>query len=716
MRKALSLLCTLLLLAAILSGRAAAKSVEASFPSSSLSAMPNCTADITPTIFWTGKCEAITSASCFEPARLPTASDVLLVVGATSLRLREEKLALKSIIVGGYAWLELSHNAELSTSECFVVYGTVALRNGSTPASPGPGFGFFKSDPSVPLASCATMPGGFSPRICGPGVMYLYGIMTIHSYYAASWAHTVIMPPGTMEIAANGSFVGRLENYGTLNFGWSDTQQQDGLGYLFGDVTNFGQLYANVCFQAGVNYPFAEVKNLDLINYGYLAAHFCYGFDNKTVKFTFTNYNHSVFTTILPNFSKGAEEEHAAWSPPLLDATHIYNAGTITFRALAGDDLAHKSQEYAPVGIVGPMTNAGLIQVEGLTVKMLGYFSLGGTMATDAVGSFVFGNGAGVSPFNVLPCEDSLPAEIVAAQERELRKKESARAEKVRDIARLVDAGLSCSTNATCQNISSYIVFYCAHGTCQPLQCPMDGTCPGYNCCGEDGYCETSQCGYEGICCPGNGGCNEYNVYDICDNPYGFFSGQQVLKNNEKVWSMERKCKPILQMQPLSSEFAKVTHRSEAISASRRYFFDRSSVINGNLLSTEPVEVAGKIVLGDGALWTATTEFGMPLILGGGRVTARRGSRLVLGLDSSLSFDGGIEVESGASLLIPRHSRLLITNHSITVSDAASGLLVDGTLALMGNSARVKMCGHPTSRGSFGAFEADHLVDWTSGC
>ena len=560
----------------------------------------HCTASLTPTLTWTGSCVHPTDGTCFSPPRMPATSDVLLIKPQTTMILNSSVFGVTSLIVGTGASLVMYQNAEIFTKECFVVEGTLNMTGEFPAASDGPGYFYFPEDPSVPLATCADMPGGFSPRICGPGAMFVYGAVHIIGNYAASWAHTIVAPSGRFAVEFQGSFVGLLENYGSVAF--------RGLSYLFGSAVNHGVMRMS-SVQVGSNYPIRGNGSLNVTNYGLLDFD---AYNGVSYPATLTNYN-TTTVTYMGDPTWGGYAQYFYFSP-------VFNHGNMSFLP------ANMYQEEFDFLIAGDVYNSGTMSCNASTVWVNTYLSLGGgKLATFNGGRFGFGNGAGVDRHEVRECEMVMPPEVKARRAKA--------------------SMIPCTSNDTCQGMEC-----CTGGFCQPCPCSATWNPCGNDCC-IDGQCEPLEPYHTGWYC-------SYDVWR---------------------WQQNHECRQTLKLEPLTAEFsARSGLHGRSVAATRRYSFQSGSIIDGDIVSTESVEIIGDVTMGRGT-WHALTEFGLPIFVGGGSLHIAGRSKLVLGLDSSLSEYGSIKFSGDASLLVPRHAALRVTNHSLTIPDGTQ-VHVDGTL------------------------------------
>ena len=113
------------------------------------------------------------------------------------------------------------------------------------------------------------------------------------------------------------------------------------------------------------------------------------------------------------------------------------------------------------------------------------------------------------------------------------------------------------------------------------------------------------------------------------------------------------------------------------------------------VVSTVPVEILGTVTLEAGAKWHVAAERGTAPVVGGGKILVAKGAVLLLGIDADLRFDGTVEVARGATLAIPRHAKITVSNHTLALRPGST-LHVDGSLHLgerRGGRLDMDLCG-----------------------
>ncbi len=271
---------------------------------------------------------------------------------------------LQGIILASGAVFNLTETAEIAVLNCFMVEieAELNLDAANANASAGPGFGFFPPDPSVLNVDCSMMPGGWSPRLCGPGQLVVYGKVNILSLYAGVFSNTYVEPTGVLSVSfLFGTFLGYLENYGKV----------EQVGYIFGSIVNYG-------FMSGTGGQFALPMYLDsfvnITNHGEL--HF--------------SGNSGGYQSYLTNFGTVVIS-----NPQNVFFLEISNHGNLTLR-------------YAMSGVmpfigmyIQSVINTKLMLADAANVYINRYVSVSGTTKTINDGSFTFGNGAGVKDAGV---------------------------------------------------------------------------------------------------------------------------------------------------------------------------------------------------------------------------------------------------------------------------------------------------------------------------
>eukprot|EP01062_Namystynia_karyoxenos_P014202 TRINITY_DN1510_c0_g2_i2.p1 TRINITY_DN1510_c0_g2~~TRINITY_DN1510_c0_g2_i2.p1 ORF type:complete len:1320 (+),score=390.55 TRINITY_DN1510_c0_g2_i2:80-3961(+) len=134
---------------------------------------------------------------------------------------------------------------------------------------------------------------------------------------------------------------------------------------------------------------------------------------------------------------------------------------------------------------------------------------------------------------------------------------------------------------------------------------------------------------------------------------------------------------------------------SSAELARRLYHFE-GGVVNGD--GTGALVLTGAVHLhGQQALRVrdcrvhSVLEWGLPVFVGGGRLTLRKGSALRLGVEAVLDDGGSITAESGAAVVVDAHATVDARNHSFLIAPRAT-VRVDGRLTV-GSRSTLRHCG-----------------------
>lgn len=343
----------------------------------------NCAGTFTPTVTFQTTCNTISSsdASCWSP-HLPGASDVVLFPAATKATAEFANvftpLSAQTVVVASGAVITMN-GGSIAVSQCLQVAGKLTLLNVagdngtiSTMA--------YQSDPSVPLGTdCSAVPRGFSPRICGPGEVYVSGTLTVSGLFASLFAKTTVAVGATLQFGDQGFLWGNVTNFGSV----SAPSMMFFHGFLMnapGGTASFGQIRAdywtvtprakNVTVSAAnfgtmnLNIP---LKNGDP-NFEYVSSR-----DEEGDPFvTFLIENHQQLNVNAP--LRGGRTN--TWGMIAFD---LINTGTTTFRGL---------QSFNGVG---SCTNYGVLIANMADVWYQSYVSHGGTQQTENGGNFYMG-------------------------------------------------------------------------------------------------------------------------------------------------------------------------------------------------------------------------------------------------------------------------------------------------------------------------------------
>jgi len=280
-----------------------------------------CAAPPTPTVTFVKSCTAIdvSNAACWTP-RVPTSSDVVEFPDGTNaampFALTYTPLSVQSVYVAPGAVVTLNGGA-IAVSSCLTVMGTLSLHNrvldnGTASTIP------FAADPSVPLGTdCSVVHAGFTPRVCGPGQVYVNGTLTLEGLYASLWAPTTVAAGAKLNAMRESFIWGTVSNYGTL--------VGDSYIYLHGSITNVGTAsFQQVRADFWTRDPVSTNNSVQIVNSGALT----FSPPKKALVFNYVS-------------TRGWIEPYPKndWAP--IVALRIINSGQLTF-------VAPRAAQYAP--------------------------------------------------------------------------------------------------------------------------------------------------------------------------------------------------------------------------------------------------------------------------------------------------------------------------------------------------------------------------------
>jgi hypothetical protein len=345
----------------------------------------DCSGQLAATVTFVTSCTTVSStdAACWTP-HAPGATDVVLFPGGTSASVAFETLftplSVRSILIAGGAKITMNGGA-LVVSECLQLAGTLLLDTAGHLDNGTASTMTYPHDPSVPMGTdCAAVPRGFSPRVCGPGSVYVSGTLTLQGLYASLWAQT------TVSSSASLSF--------------------NDESFLWGNVTNLGSVSANKRFffhgaltnQPGANAQFSELRadfwtvdpghasaSLTVMNYGSMTFTLPKSYDSNYEFVSTKDCNGTAFVALhiqnhadllFYSWLRGPYSWSNTWGQLAMDVT---NFGTTTWRG---------NQDYLGIGTVN---NYGAFVADASQVSFSQYTSHGGTEVTLNGGSFGMG-------------------------------------------------------------------------------------------------------------------------------------------------------------------------------------------------------------------------------------------------------------------------------------------------------------------------------------
>ena len=554
---------------------------------------------------------------CWIPSP-PTANGVALFPSGTNLVIGVLQsfhlMSANTFIVAQGANVTLEGQGMQATG-CFIVEGTLNLWSPSmtnaSGTSPNADQGYLP-DPNQPEGTdCSKLPVGFTPRICGPGLMRVKqgGSVTMRYYYSSLFI-TIVVDKGANITAMPYSFL------------WSNVTNNGNITvtewvYMHGFLYNNGNArMATTVFDKWAT-KFVDSPPILIENRGQLAftssiqcTHALYEDASLPVKEQTGTYKAALINYGTVQYTRDAIGASQGFD--------VFNFGTVMWMSeYYGDNGMGWSSN-------GNFVNHGVFLASASSVYLGIYYSVGGTLETKDGGSFTFGNSA-TDPRTIKLCvlsKSELPP-IQKAPER-------LPAPDIAAVAPKIEMRDGCWWYGSFCYQTPY------------LWRPLKLTAP-----------------------PPRTEARSVNSKSL---------------TNGVAIALAR----------IIQEVALPT------ACTRRYSFSENSKIigdgTGSVVTTLPVGVDGTLEVGAGGKWYAMTENGNPPVFGGGRVRVRQAGEMYLALDMEFSVDGRLQVDYGGLLAVPKHAKVMVSNHTIDIRKG--GIFhVDGIFSTNEISKPVRHCG-----------------------
>lgn len=593
------------------------------------------------------------NAACWSP-RVPTTEDVVLFPADTKAEVPFSwiytPLRVKSVVVAEGATLTMSGNA-IQASECFQVRGSVVLTAPEKPDNTAASTELFLADRSVPLgADCSVVSRGFTPRLCGPGVVVVFGRLTVSGQRASLFSRTVVTPSGVLSLSRLAYLWGALENHGTV--------ESDGL-YLQGAMLNEADGRIHLTSLRVERFALMDKFHpVSIVNRGTMAITSPDASDFW--KYLSQKDSKNKEASKLKFVNEGAltlSNLHYAHVFAGIDLDMFNTKGTITWN--------HNHDFY----LTGSMVNAGgELVADQANVFLNDYVSQDGVLSSKNGGWFHFGSAAGVDTKTTVLCEKK-------------QKKLVKRSMPVQLPVHPFQPKVS--------NIS-----------CNPAQWD---SCPSGLCCGAHGYCEEPRCqnadGYGGgpVCCPDNAFCGGSSHGPYCGA--GIFS-----------WEVDPECMAELEYVD-RFEFEVMQARFPFLQLPKfgkfRYTMRGASRVEsdgtGGVAFTESIEVRDTFTVRPGATLSNLMDNGAVPFTGKGEVHVE--GRFMGGIKTTYDGNQNIVIEPEGKLEVPAYGTVWL--HDSAHLDVRHGatLQVDGKIFVMkkpsatNKDTAVKQCGSLTGVG-----------------
>lgn len=585
---------------------------------------------------------SFTNAGCWAP-RVPTVEDVVVFPSGTQASMGFSwiytPLRARSVVVAKGARLELSGGA-VQVSECMQIAGDVELLAPEKADNTAASTEAFLADAASPLGTdCSTVSRGYTPRLCGPGVVVVSGRLLASGHRASVFARTRVLEGGSLELQRLAYVWGAVENFGVV--------ESNGF-FLQGRLTNGAGGRVHMTSVRIERFPLMDkFRPVTIVNRGSMA---------------FTSPDATEFWKYLSQKDgRGVRGGKGAAATKL----KFVNEGQLTMSELhyahvfAGIDLDMFNvrgtitfTENHDFYLTGSMVNTnGALVADQANVYLNDYVSQDGELRSANGGWFHFGSAAGVDTKTTVLCERK-------------QKKLVKRSVPVQLPVQAFDAKTT--------NIS-----------CTPSQWD---SCPNGLCCGAHGYCEEPRCqnadGYGGgpVCCPDNAFCGGSSHGPYCGS--GIFS-----------WEVDPECMAELEyvdrfeFDVMQARFPDVAlpkfgkHRYTMRGASRVTSDGKS----GGVAFTEPIEVRDELTVAAGATLSNLMDNGAVPFAGKGHVSVR--GRFVGGIKTT--FDASqplVEVEAAGRLEVPAYGTIWMHDTArVRVKEGAT-MHVDGKIFVLKRS------------------------------
>jgi len=614
---------------------------------------------------------SFTNEACWAP-HVPTLEDVVLFPAGTAAESAFSwiytPLRARSVVVARGAKVTLGGGA-VQASECVQVAGELVLAATANADNTAASTEAFLADASSPLGTdCSTVARGYTPRLCGPGVVSVSGRLVARGHRASLFAPTRVQESGTLELQRLAYVWGAVTSAGTV--------ESNGF-YLQGRLTNEAAGRVHLTSVRIERFPLMDkFRPVTVVNRGTMQI---------------TSPGASEFWRYLSekDGARGGRAGGAGGAAAVPTKMKFVNEGQLMMAELhyahvfAGIDLDMFNvrgtitfTENHDLYLTGSMVNTnGVLVADQANVYLNDYVSQDGELRSANGGWFHFGSAAGVDTKTTVLCERK-------------QKKLVKRTAPVQLAVHPFDAKTT--------NIS-----------CSPSQWD---SCPNGLCCGAHGYCEEARCqnadGYGGgpVCCPDNAFCGGSSHGPYCGS--GIFS-----------WEVDPECMAELEyvdrfeFDVMQARFPDVAlprfgkHRYTMRGASRI----TSDGAHGGVAFTEPIEVRDELRVGAGATLSNLMDNGAVPFAGKGRVAV--GGRFVGGIKTT--FDASqppVEVEAGGRLEVPAYGTIWMHDNTPLRVREGGALHVDGKVFVLkraeGNGAGhgIQQCG---TLGGSGGIVAD---------
>lgn len=583
-------------------------------------------------------CETLsaTKPECWSP-HVPTMKDVALIPAGAVAKVPFSwiytPLRVASLVVAEGATLEMGGGA-VQVSECMQIFGSVALTASEKPDNSAASTVPFLADASSPLGvDCSIVSRGYTPRICGPGVVAVTGQLTVSGFRASVFARTEVTPEtGRADFSRLAYLWGTLVNNGAL--------EADAV-YLQGAIVNAEGGVAHMTSVRIERFALMDkFKPVSIINNGH---------------FTFTSPDASAFWKYLS--SKDAKSTKEPTKLKFVNEGQLTMSNLHYAHVFAGVDLDMFNQrgtitwtENHDFYLTGSMVNAGgTLVADEANVFLNDYVSQGGVLSSANGGWFHFGSAAGVDTKTTVLCE----------------KKQKKLVQRVAPVQLPVQPFMPKVSNVSCN----------------PQQWD---SCPSGLCCGAHGYCEEPRCmnadGYGGgpVCCPDNAFCGGSSHGPYCGA--GIFSWEVDPECMAELEYVDRFEFEVMQTRFPELQLPKFGKHRYTMRGESRVESDGS----GGVAFTETIEVRDKLRVAPGATLSNLMDNGAVPFTGKGTVSVE--GRFVGGIKTTYDKQQNIAIEEHGRMEVPAYGTVWLHDTAHLNVKKGGTLQVDGKIFVMKKS------------------------------
>eukprot|EP00755_Sulcionema_specki_P022241 Sspe_Gene.76043::Locus_47512_Transcript_1_1_Confidence_1.000_Length_2233::g.76043::m.76043 len=584
---------------------------------------------------WTGACQSISASNYMSPAcwagGVPTPNDRVLIAHNATMFLSGHMFTAREVVVLQGVELTLTDSV-IQASEMFTIMGRVVLvgRVGAAMDQRQPLL-VDQAMRALGLRDCASIPGGFTPRLCGNITVEGGGSLEVTGLYSSVFARVTVAKGGAYRLGAGAFSWEEVTVDGEMNLNGAPP----GLGHL--PVYWHGALvvrptgviqFSGLTMRDGYSLTGAEevFKVPAVENHGTVLL--VNGSLDVTYPGTIVNYPNSTFNRTGGGYSKWNVVNKGKMYTTGVEGGEVRNEGELVVdgKVLSGKVVNHGSLSLIGTTVFGGVVNHGTLDMQGGAVKG-GVENRGHVvMRRDSVAA----TGGRLTNLGVLEVRGvELFAEHLDVEG---------------GTVRLTDGGavhLQAYTNYCWESVMKY----CGCNDC--TKCP---SC---------------------VCCHDSSGGDKEGEWGTKDTPAGHFAGWRETADRAEF------SRTLHNLVRTGREVPKPSPNGPFTFSKARIEGDGT----GSLVTSAPLFLAagGAALEVTGAQLFLIIEHRSQAVEGAGGMVVGQGGTVLLGLDSQLAGGGSLHVEHGGRAIIDAHSRVAVGNFSLVVSRGGE-MLVDGSL------------------------------------